>query len=64
MASNANWGNEIPEPLRNENWNYGLFNAVRKIRPDVSYAECFACHKPIAKSSYVFTLSNMREAKK
>ena len=64
MARNANWGDDIPELLRNENWNYGLFNAAKKIRADVSYAECFACHKPIAKSSYVFTLSNMVGIKK
>lgn len=59
MARDTNWGDDIPELLRNENWQYGLFNTARELRQNISYAECFACHKALDKSSFVFTLKRM-----
>lgn len=63
MAREAGWGNDIPEMLRNENWNYAIFNADKKHRPGVNQAECLACHKPLDKISYTFTLKQLAEAK-
>jgi cytochrome c553 len=54
MASGTAWGADIPEMLRNGNWNYALFSADRTLRTEVNQAECLACHKPKASSSYLF----------
>ena len=46
MAREEGWGKDIPEKLRNENWNYAIFTADKQHRPGVNQAECLACHKP------------------
>lgn len=63
MASGAGWGKDIPEMLRNADWNYAVFTTDRKHRPGVNQAECFACHKPLDRTSYVFTLKELSAAK-
>ena len=63
MARDAGWGKDIPEMLRNENWNYAIFTLDKKPRPGVNQAECLACHKPIGKASYTFTLKELAAAK-
>jgi cytochrome c553 len=63
MAREAGWGKDIPEMLRNENWNYAIFNADKQHRPGVNQAECLACHKPLDSVSYLFTLKQLSEAK-
>ncbi len=62
MARNTGWGNDIPDMLRNENWNYALFTAEKQHRPTMNQAECFACHKPLDKVSYTFTLKELAAA--
>jgi cytochrome c553 len=60
MAREANWGTDFPELLRNENWNYALLSKDLKPHPvPVNQAECLACHKPEAKSSYLFTYKGL-----
>jgi hypothetical protein len=56
MARDAGWGAEVPDLLRNENWNYAAFSAAKQLRTGVNQAECLACHKPLDKTSYLFTL--------
>jgi len=63
MATGAGWGNDVPEMLRNGNWNYAVFTLDKQHRPGVNQAECYACHKPLDKESYVFTLKQLVEAK-
>ena len=63
MASGAGWGDDIPGMLRNANWNYAVFTADQQQRPGVNQAECLACHKPLDKVSYTFTLKQLSEAK-
>lgn len=63
MAREAGWGNDIPEMLRNENWNYAVFTTGKQQRPGVNQAECLGCHKPLDKVSYTFTLKQLAEAK-
>lgn len=63
MASGAGWGRDVPEMLRNGDWNYAVFTTDKQHRPGVNQAECFACHKPLDKMSYVFTLKQLGEAK-
>lgn len=62
MAREAGWGADIPEMLRNENWNYAAFNAEKQSR-SINQAECLACHKPLEKSSYAFTLKELAQAR-
>jgi len=62
MARDAGWGADIPEMLRNENWNYAAFSAEKQPR-SINQAECLACHKPLDKSSYAFTLKELERSK-
>ena len=63
MARDAGWGKEIPDMLRNSDWNYAIFTLDKQHRPGVNQAECLACHKPLDKVSYLFTLKQLAEAK-
>jgi cytochrome c553 len=63
MAREAGWGKDIPEMLRNENWNYAIFTTDKQHRPGVNQAECLACHKPLDNVSYTFTLKQLAAAK-
>jgi hypothetical protein len=62
MAREAGWGADIPDMLRNDNWNYAAFTADRKPRT-INQAECLACHKPLERSSFAFTLKELAGAK-
>lgn len=62
MARDAGWGKDIPDMLRNEEWNYSVFTVAKQQRAGVNQAECLACHKPLDKSSYTFTLKEMTVA--
>jgi cytochrome c553 len=61
MARQAGWGKDIPEILRNADWNYGAFNADLSVRGAANQAECLACHKPLPQDSYIFSLKQLRE---
>ena len=63
MARQAGWGKDIPEMLRNGDWNYAVFAADKQHKPGVNQAECLACHKPLDNTSYLFTLKQLAEAK-
>ena len=63
MARDAGWGKDIPDMLRNEDWNYAVFTTAKQHRPGVNQAECFACHKPLDKVSFTFTLKEIAAAK-
>ncbi len=63
MARGAGWGRDIPEMLRNGDWNYAVFTTDKQHRPGVNQAECLACHKPLDKTSYTFTLKQLADAK-
>jgi cytochrome c553 len=54
MASGEGWGRDIPEILRNGNWNYAVFAADGTLRTTVNQAECLACHKPKEGTSFLF----------
>ena len=58
MARDAGWGKDIPEMLRNEEWNYAAFTTAKQLRPS-NQAECLACHKPLDKVSYTFTIDRL-----
>jgi cytochrome c553 len=64
MARDAGWGRDIPDMLRNENWNYAVYTAAKQPRPGINQAECLACHKPLDQASYTFTLDQLKTAAK
>ena len=59
MARDAGWGKDVPDMLRNDEWNYAVFTLAKQQRPGVNQAECLACHKPLDKASYTFTLKEL-----
>jgi len=61
MEARAGWGKDIPELLRNANWNYGVFTADKQPRADVAQTICLACHKPKASESYIFSFKELHE---
>jgi cytochrome c553 len=63
MARDAGWGKDIPDMLRNEDWNYAVFTLQKQPRPGVNQAECLGCHKPLDKASYTFTLKELAAAR-
>ena len=64
MARGAGWGKDIPDLLRNGDWNYAIFTTEGKPRPGVNQAPCFACHKPLDNVSYTFTLKELAAARR
>ncbi len=59
MERGAGWGAAIPDMLRNEDWNYAVYTPAREARAGVHQADCLACHKPLDRSSFTFTLDGM-----
>jgi cytochrome c553 len=62
MEMRTGWGKDIPEPLRNLDWGYGLFNDAKALRPEVNHAVCLACHVPAASTGYVFGIKKIETA--
>jgi cytochrome c553 len=63
MASAEGWGKDIPDMLRNGDWNYAIFTTDKRQQPGVNQAVCLACHKPLADVSYTFTLKELAATK-
>lgn len=61
MEMQAGWGEDIPEMLRNGDWNYAVFSADKTLKTDVNQAKCLACHKPLTEDSYVFSIKALKE---
>jgi cytochrome c553 len=64
MERQAGWGAVLPEMLRNENWNYAPFTTEKVVRSGFNQAVCFACHKPRAEDSNLFTMKELQAAAK
>ena len=58
MARDEGSCKDIPEMLRNEEWNYAAFTTAKQLRPS-NQAECLACHKPLDKVSDTFTIDRL-----
>ncbi len=50
MQKEAGWGNDIPESLRNGDWNYTVYGPDRVNKTDIKEEACLACHKNIGAS--------------
>ena len=62
MGRDAGWGKDIPEMLRNEDWNYAVYTPEKMVRAGVNQAECLACHKPLDKTSFTFSIEPLMAA--
>jgi len=62
MQIGKGWGDNIPDLYRNGDWNYAVFKGDKSLRAGVNQASCFACHKPLDKDSYVFSLDKLLAA--
>jgi hypothetical protein len=45
--------------LRNADWNYAVSTPDKQHRGGVNQGLCLACHKPLEKDSYLFTLKDL-----
>jgi cytochrome c553 len=61
MEAHAGWGKDVPELLRNANWNYAVFTPEKAPKADVPQTICLACHKPKASESYLFSFKELGE---
>jgi cytochrome c553 len=59
MEARAGWGKDIPELIRNQNWNYALFNGDKSPK-EVNQAICLTCHIPVASQGFVFGLKKIQ----
>jgi cytochrome c553 len=62
MARGERWGKELPDMLRNEDWNYAVFSADKRPRAGINHAECLACHKPQDDVNFLFTMKELTDA--
>jgi cytochrome c553 len=63
MERETGWGDNIPDVLRNENWQYAVFTKDKQQQAGVNQALCLACHKPLNDVSYTFTLKQLAGGK-
>jgi Cytochrome P460 len=62
MEARAGWGDEYPEEIRNDTWEYALFDAKAHTLVERDYQPCFECHKPLQESDFVFSFDALTEA--
>jgi hypothetical protein len=65
MEARSGWSKGVPAPLLNEpmpgvSWNYAQFTADKAPRTDTNQAVCLACHRPAAKTSFVYSYSKVQ----
>ena len=61
MEARPGWGKNIPELVRNNNWNYAVFGEDKAPKTEVNQTICLACHIPAASDSYVFTMKKIKD---
>ena len=63
MEKQAGWGKDVPEEIRNGDWQYQAFTTAREPNPKAVLAACFKCHKPLDKQDFVFSWNPLRGGK-
>lgn len=59
------WGADIPENIRNGDWEYAVYDIDGKLRTSANVQPCFTCHKPRDKDDFTFmALRVMNDMKK
>ena len=62
METRTGWGAGYPDEWRNGGWEYAAFKADDHTLVERDYQPCFACHKPLAESDYLFSLDALAQA--
>lgn len=62
MEKAAGWGDDIPDSLRNSDWNYAFFTTEQKHKDGINQASCLACHRPLADGDFMFSADALRTA--
>jgi Cytochrome P460 len=62
MEKRAGWGADYPEAWRNGEWEYAAFTADAHAPVERDYQPCFACHKPLAESDFLFSFEALKQA--
>ena len=60
MEKQAGWGNDVPEEIRNGDWQYQAFTTAREPNPKAVLSACFKCHKPLDKEDFLFSWKLVR----
>ena len=60
MEKRPGWGTDVPEEIRNGDWQYQAFLPDRTPNAKAVLAGCFKCHKPLDKQDFVFSWDRMR----
>ena len=64
MEKRPGWGNDVPDEIRNGDWQYQAFLPDRTPNPKAVLANCFKCHKPLDKQDFVFSWEGLRTVTK
>jgi hypothetical protein len=62
MEKRAGWGAEYPPEMRNGEWEYRVFKADASVNDKADLKTCFACHRPLDKQDFVFTMDRLKAA--
>ena len=63
MEKRPGWGKDVPEAIRNGDWQYQAFLADRTPNTKAKLAACFECHKPLGeKVDFVYTWEQLQKA--
>ncbi|HEX5079363.1 MAG TPA: cytochrome P460 family protein [Geminicoccaceae bacterium] len=62
METRSGWGEDYPEEWRNDEWEFAAFKPDDHSLVERDYQPCFACHKPLAESGYLFSLKALEAA--
>jgi hypothetical protein len=60
MEKRLGWGTDVPDEIRNGDWQYQAFRSDRTPNPKAVLANCFKCHKPLDKQDFVFSWEGLR----
>jgi hypothetical protein len=60
MEKRPGWGTDVPDEIRNGDWQYQAFRSDRTPNPKAVLANCFKCHKPLDKQDFVFSWEGLR----
>lgn len=60
MEKRAGWGADVPEAIRNGDWNYTFFSPEKANKTDTNEATCLTCHKQLGTAAdYVFSYDEL-----
>ncbi len=58
------WGADIPEAIRNGDWEYAVYDIDGRLRTSANVQPCFTCHKPREMDDFTFMALHVMNAMK